>query len=192
MLFYASYRAIFCQKILLGLRTDKIAAHVVVMISVMGLRVIRWTRQKNQCDWHLAEGTYKLIDCYGYLFKKRRFHEMLTFKSHRLFHAPPNLTFKNSTFHQQGAFICLYVSPNKQRLFPYITLTDFYIRDGVYCAVRTGYLNTILVNRSLRNVKWSCPKLQLFLPLYNRMPAQNVSFPLPLTVILKNEFMSYY
>jgi hypothetical protein len=32
-------------------------------------------------------------------------------------------------------------SQNKQRLFPYTALTDwFFITDSVYCAVRTGYL----------------------------------------------------
>ena len=38
-------------------------------------------------------------------------------------------------------------SESKQLLFPYTVLTDWYLqlRRSVYCAVRTGYLNTIQV-----------------------------------------------
>ena len=47
-------------------------------------------------------------------------------------------------------YLCvLCVSENKQRLFPYTALTDwFYNRDwGIYCAVRTGSLYIIHVYR---------------------------------------------
>jgi len=41
-------------------------------------------------------------------------------------------------------YLCvLYGSENKQRLFPYTALTDWFIiteTERVYCAVRTGYL----------------------------------------------------
>jgi len=37
----------------------------------------------------------------------------------------------------------LYGSENKQRLFPYTTLTDWFLQrtECVYCAVRTGSIN---------------------------------------------------
>ena len=47
-----------------------------------------------------------------------------------------SLTFNNSTFCPHSVFTCLFGSQNKQRLFPYTTLTDwFYNRDGV-CLLR--------------------------------------------------------
>jgi len=47
----------------------------------------------------------------------------------------------------------LYGSQNKQRLFPYAALTDWFLwtRRSVYCAVRTGSLYIIQVNRNFRS-----------------------------------------
>jgi len=50
--------------------------------------------------------------------------------------------------------ICVYCgSENKQRLFPYTTLTDWFVfiteTSCVYCAVRTEFVNKIGDNLSL-------------------------------------------
>jgi hypothetical protein len=45
------------------------------------------------------------------------------FKAQWLLYVPPDLTIKNSLLCPQSAFV-LYVSQNKQRLFPYAALTD--------------------------------------------------------------------
>ena len=50
------------------------------------------------------------------------------------------------------AYLCvLYVSQNKQRLFPYTVLSDWFLqpRRSVYCAVLTQSLTIIQVNLSL-------------------------------------------
>ena len=45
----------------------------------------------------------------------------------------------------------LYGSENKQRLFPYTALTDWFVlpRWSVYCAVRTAAFNIIRINLRL-------------------------------------------
>jgi hypothetical protein len=48
-----------------------------------------------------------------------------------------------------GLYLCVLCgSQKKQRLFPYTTLTDWFLNetDCVYCAVRTDYLNTLSIN----------------------------------------------
>ena len=55
-------------------------------------------------------------------------------------------------------YLCvLYLSENKQRLFPYTTLTDWFLqaRRSVYCAVRTGSLDIIAVYFNLLRLSLS-------------------------------------
>jgi len=42
-------------------------------------------------------------------------------------YVPPGLTLKNSTFCPHSVFCVLCGSQNKQRLFPYTTLTDWFV-----------------------------------------------------------------
>jgi hypothetical protein len=63
-----------------------------------------------------------------------------------------SLTVNNSTFCPHSVFTC-FVWIWEQRLFPYTALTDWFVepRQCVYCAVRTGFLNTITVNFRLKH-----------------------------------------
>jgi len=70
---------------------------------------------------------------------------------HQLFKSPV-VTLRNDTFNVPPTMhLCvLYGSLNKQRLFPYTALTDWflYASRSVYCAVRTEYLDSILSHPS--------------------------------------------
>jgi hypothetical protein len=48
------------------------------------------------------------------------------FKAQRLQYVPPGLTFTNATFCPHSVFV-LCGSQNKQRLFPYTALTDWFL-----------------------------------------------------------------
>ena len=49
------------------------------------------------------------------------------FKAQWLLYVPSDLTLKNSMFKPHSVFMSLYVSQNKQRLFPYTALTDWFV-----------------------------------------------------------------
>jgi hypothetical protein len=54
-------------------------------------------------------------------------------------------------------YLVLVGSQNKQPLFPYTALTDWFLqpRRSVYCAVRTGYLNVTQTNHfGFQTVPW--------------------------------------
>jgi hypothetical protein len=62
------------------------------------------------------------------------------FKAQWLFYVPP-VTFTNPTFGSHSVFVRLCGSQNKQRLFPYTALSDwFYNRDGLRLLRGTNWI----------------------------------------------------
>lgn len=55
---------------------------------------------------------------------------------------------KVSLFYKHSAFVYFVPVLNKQRLSSYTTLTGFYNRDSVYCAIQTESLNRLEINFS--------------------------------------------
>ena len=95
-----------------------------------------------------------------------------------------SLTFNNSTFCPHTVFMCfVWISEQTAIISLYNINWPVFIPQTqcVYCAVRTGCLNTVQVNRNLSVINFMCRKSQtdppaLFCPL-NTITPQQPSLP---------------